>query len=635
MLDTFRKIIQGWFGKALVALIILPFAFFGISSIFEVSNNRDTVAEVNGEDIIERDLLRAIEVNKQNIISQLGDQASSFITNEMLRPTALSGLIDQELMKQSAEKNGMRVSMDVIHKMIADMEVFKIDGKFSQRHFEDLLRRNGLIPETFPDKIRDDFLLQQVKNGYLTTGFSTETEVSSILALKNQRRTFQYAEFDPEMFYDKVVISNEQVSEFYDKHKDEYRTKESVVLDYLVINKSDYITASDVSDDEIKQKYQDRITELKESQERSASHILIEINDKRTKSEALKLAEELYKRINNGEDLAVLAKTYSDDKGSATSGGSLGFSVRGAYVEEFEKTLFSLGLGEVSKPVLTEFGYHIIRADGVRPELPAYDQIKSQLVEELKLDKAQQPYQDALENLKNIAYESSNLDESADFLKKKVITSASFTRNDSANPDEITSFPAVNELAFSQNFLDAGNNSDVIELDSNRAVVFRVHEHLPSKIKTLDSVRQDIVLQLTEIAAKDSVKKLGKDVVADLKAGKSLQEIEQNYAISWKKAENVSRDENKFGDELVEIIFKQPKPNQELPLYADFSLANNHYVVAILESLSPEIKDVNLPEKMDRNSVEEIKQVLINQKGLIELHAFQAWLKENAEVKIH
>jgi peptidyl-prolyl cis-trans isomerase D len=635
MLDTFRKIIQGWFGKALVALIILPFAFFGISSIFEVSNNRDTVAEVNGEDIVERDLLRAIEVNKQNIISQLGDQASSFVTNEMLRPTALGGLIDQELIKQSAEKNGMRVSIDVIHKMIADMEVFKIDGKFSQRHFEDLLRRNGLIPETFPDKIRDDFLSQQVKNGYLTTGFSTETEISSILALKNQRRTFQYAEFDPEMFYDKVAISNEQVSEFYDKHKEEYRTKESVVLDYLVLNKSDYITDDDVSDDEIKQKYQDRITELKESQERSASHVLIEINDKRTKSEALKLAEDLYKRINKGEDLADLAKTYSDDKGSATSGGSLGFAVRGAYVEEFEKTLFSLEPGEVSKPVLTEFGYHIIRADGVRPELPAYDQIKTQLVEELKLDKAQQPYQDTLESLKNITYESSNLDESANFLKKKVITSASFTRNDSANSDEITSFPAVNELAFSQNFLDAGNNSDVIELDSNRAVVFRIHEHVPSKIKTLDSVKQDIVLRLTEIAAKDRVKKLGKDVVADLKAGESLQEIEQKYAMSWKKAENVSRDETKLGVELVDMIFKLPKQDQGHPSYADFNLSNNHYVVAIFEALSPEIKDVNSPEKMDKSSVEEVKQILINQKGLIELHAFQAWLKEDAEVKIN
>lgn len=635
MLDTFRKIIQGWFGKALVALIILPFAFFGISSIFEVGNNRATVAEINGEVIAERDLLRAIEVNKQNIISQLGEQASSFVTNDMLRPAALSGLIDQELIKQSAEKNGMRVSMDVIHKMIADMDAFKVDGKFSQQRFEDLLRRNGLVPEVFPEKIRDDFLSQQVKNGYLTTGFSTETEIGSILALKNQRRTFQYTEFDPEKFYDEIVISNEQVSEFYDKHKDEYRTTESVVLDYLVINKSDYITDSDVNDDEIKQKYQDKISELKESQERSASHILIEINDNRTKSEALKLAEDLYKRINDGEDLAVLAKTYSDDKVSAISGGSLGFAVRGAYVEEFEKTLFSLKTGQVSEPVLTEFGYHIIRSDGVRPELPSYEQIKAQLVDELKLDKAQQPYQDALENLKNIAYESDNLDESADFLKKKVTKSMRFTRNDSANSDEITSFPAVNELAFSQSFLDAGNNSDVIELDSNRAVVFRINEYFPSEVKQIDSVKQDIVLRLTETAAKDKVKKLAKDVVVDLRAGKSLQEIEKKYALSWKKAENVGRDEEKSDHEIVEIMFKQPKQESGRPSYADFNLSNDHYVVAILESSSAEVQDVKSLEKMDQNSVREINQLLINQKGLIELHAFQLWLKENAEVKIN
>lgn len=629
MLEKFRNVIQGWFGKTLIVILLLPFAFFGISSIFQVNPNRNIVAEVNDQQISETDLLRAMEISKQTLISQLGEQASSFITNEMLRPSTLNNLIDQALLKQSAEDNGLQVSTQVIHKMIADMEAFQVDGKFSQQRYEALLRSNGLSPETFPQRLREDLLLQQNKNGYLTTGFATKSEINVLQELKNQTRTFQYARLDAEQFIDKVKITDQQVEDYYNKNKEQFQTEESLSLDYLVINKNDYVGTESPAEDEINQKYQEKVAEIKDSEERSASHILIEVNDKRNKAGALKLAEEVYSSLSKGEDFATLAKQHSEDKGSAATGGSLGFAGHGAYVEEFEKALYSLKLGEFSKPILTEFGYHLIRLDGIRPEIPGLEQIKPQLIEAIKLAKAQQPYQDALESLKNLAYESSNLDEAAAFLQKKVLTSEAFTQSGEASSNDVISSSAVRELAFSKSFLESGNNSEVIELDDNRAVVFRIHAHNPSKIKDLADVKPELLNKLKELGAEELSKKMAGDILTELKAGVSLQALADKYTLGWKKAENVSRDETAYERELLDAIFKQAKPGSAQPVYTSFPLTGSSTVVAVLESIGAETK-----EETSKESNEMLKQTLENQKGLVELSAYQAWLKENAEIKI-
>lgn len=628
MLEKFRNVIQGWLGKALIIILLLPFAFFGISSIFQVNPNRNVVAEVNDQEISESDLLRAMEISKQTLISQLGEQAASLLTNEVLRPSTLNTLIDQALLKQSAEENGLQISTQVIHKMIAGMEAFHIDGKFSQQRYEALLRSNGLSPESFPEKIREDLLLQQSKNGYLTTGFATKNEINFLQGLKNQTRTFQYAQLDAKQFLDSVNVTDQQIQDYYNKNKESFKTEESISLDYLLINKSDYVSQENPTEDEINQKYQEKIAEIRDSEERSASHILIEVNDKRSKEVALKLAEEVSSRLSKGESFATLAKEFSDDKGSSTAGGSLGFAGHGAYVEAFEKSLYSLKVGEISKPVLTEFGYHLIRLDGIRPEIPGIDQIKPQLIEQIKLTKAQQPYQDALESLKNLVYESSNLDEAATFLQKKVLSSETFTQSGEGSSNDVISSPAVKEVAFSKTFLESGNNSEVIELDDKHAVVFRIHAHNPSKIKDVAEVKADIIATLKVRAADEFAKKVAQDILTDLKAGVSGEAVATKYAITWKKAENVSRDAAGYDRGLLEAIFKQAKPVPAQPVYTSFPLEGNKVAVAILESLG------SGQESAPKEEDDMLKQTLENQKGLVELSAYQAWLKEQAKIEI-
>ncbi|MBL4606397.1 MAG: SurA N-terminal domain-containing protein [Pseudomonadales bacterium] len=635
MLDKFRKIIQGWLGKALITLLLLPFALFGVSSIFQVNPNKNIVVEVNGVEIEERELLRAVEISKQNLISRLGEQASSFVTNEMVQPAAMESLISQELIRQSAKENKLDVSMDAIHKMITDMEVFQLNGLFSQSHFEELLRRNGLRPETFPEKIRDEFLQRQLNSGYQSTGFSMPSEIHALKALRDQARSFSYIELQPERIISQIEVTDAQVQSFYDKNRETFRTEEQVSIEYVEVNRSQFIGDLSVTEGEVEKRYAEKLLEIEENQERSASHILIEISGSRDKVEAKRLADDLYSKIVNGEGFSLIAKEFSDDKGSATQGGSLGFAGRDVYVDEFEESLFSLKMGEVSKPILTEFGYHIIKLEAVQPEAGSLASMESEIIEELKISKAEQPYQDAIEELKNLVYESSDLAEPASYLGSKVQVSARFSKSLPVN-ELLVSAPAIVNAAFSTEVLNDGNNSDVIELNDGKAVVLRLKEHFPSKIKSVEEVKSQIKATLTQEQAKEKIKTLASEMLVLLKAGTSKDEISKQYELEWKEADHIKRDNGSVSRDILDEIFKQPKPASSEPYTSSFSLPSGSHVVSILFLVNSDENKVGSDLSETASSEvddEQMRSLLEGQKGSLEFRSFQAWLKGEAKIK--
>ena len=641
MLEKFRKIIQGWLGKVLITLLLLPFALFGVSSIFQVDPNKKTVVEINGVEIDERELLRAVEISKQNLIGRLGEQASSFVTNDMVRPAALENLISQELIRQSVEENSLDVSIDAIHQMIMEMEVFQIDGKFSQSHFEELLRRNGLRPEIFPQKMRDEFLQRQMNAGYQATSFSTLSEVRQLENLYNQTRSFSYTELQSDKVLNQIRVSDAQIQAYYDENKETFRTDEQLTIEYLTIDKSDFSDDLTASNEELQQRYEEKLVEMQESQERAASHILIEINDSREKKEAKKLIDSLFAELENGADFSSLAKKHSEDKGSSVKGGSLGFAGRGVYVDEFEEALFALQTDEISRPVLTEFGYHIIKLEGIQPEAQSFAFMKAQLIEEIKVSKADQPYQDALEELRGLSYESSDLAEPAAFLEKEIQISSKVSKN-SVSSDDVMSNPSVIEAAFSAEVLENGNNSDVIELNDGRSVVLRLKDHFPSKVRPVEELKAEITAKLTQSLLKEKMEVLAEEIVASLKAGTSNEDVANLYKLEWTDVENIKRDDSAIPGDIVSELFKQPRPAENESYSSTFSLSNGQRVIAILSQVSSAEKTTvgDLMTESPENSQVEVEasdvqfnRLLENQKGALELQSYQSWLREEAEIK--
>ncbi|MBV1873693.1 MAG: SurA N-terminal domain-containing protein [Gammaproteobacteria bacterium] len=643
MLDSFRKLMKGWFGKALVSVLLLPFALFGISSIFQVDQNKKVVVEVNGEGIDERDLLRAMAISKNELVERLGGKISAdVITNEMVRPAALEKLINKELLKQFGESNGLDVSMDRVHRMIAEIPAFQEDGQFSQEQYNQVLRRNGLVPERFPEEMKSDLVSQQINNGILATVFASSDEISALLKLNNQQRTFSYAQLNLEDFNESIEIDEQQIAEYYGADKEQFRTEELVSIDYVELKRSDFTDNVLVSDKELRLRYDQDIQSIEENRARKASHILIEINDQRGDDEALKLANSIHQRLIEGEIFSVLATEYSDDASSAKQGGSLGAAGKGAYVKEFEDTLFNLVEEGVSSPVLTEFGYHIIRMDGFDAEVPSFEALKDQLAMDIKLEKADGPYQETYAELENVAYESSDLAEAVLLLKNEVQNIKAFAR---AGGEGLSVNQIVVDAAFSEEVLNEGRNSGIIDISDDHSIVLRLNEHFESSIKPLNEVRSEIVASLTSEQAKQKVKDVAEESVSLLRGGASSQAISEKFGLVWQDFDKVMRNDPQVPRAVLKNIFEQPKPPEGAAYFDEFMLDSGDVVVMILsEVAAADEKSVSLPasdKPEETNGVvsadvlqyQQIEQILENQKANISLQAFHSWLRQEADVK--
>ena len=629
MLDSFRKLMKGWFGKALVSVLLLPFALFGISSIFQVDQNKKVVIEVNGEGISERDLLRAMAVSKNELVERLGGKISAdSITNEMVRPAALEKLINKELLEQFAEHNGFDMPMSRVHRMIAEIPAFQEDGQFSQERYNQVLRRNGLVPEHFPDEMKNDLVSQQLNNGILATAFTTSGEVLALLKLNNQQRSFSYAELNLNDFNKSVDISDQQIVEYYKLDPEQFRTEELVSIDYVELKRSDFIEGVEVTDEELKLRYKQEILDIEENRARIASHILIEINDQRDEEQALKLIESVQARLLKGESFSELAAQYSEDVGSAKQGGSLGAAGKGAYVKEFEESLFNLTEGSVSKPILTEFGYHIIKMDGFDSEIPSFDTLEIQLVMEIKQEKADVPYQEIYTELENIAYESSDLLEAELLLAGNIQTIKAFAR---IGGEGLSANQAVIDAAFSEEVLSEGRNSAVIDISDDHSIVLRLNRHIDSTIKPLSEVRAEIVASLMTEQAKQKVKDVAEESVSLLKDGASSQAISEKFGLVWQDFDKVVRNDSRVPRAILKNIFEQPKPQNGVAYFDEFMLSSGNVVVTILSDVA--VNDAVSSSENDVAQYQEIEQILENQKANVSLQAFHSWLRKEAEVK--
>jgi len=627
MMENFRRMIRGWLGKTLIFLFALPFALFGVSSIFQNTGNSDTVASVNGVEIGQYQLQKAIELRRQSMIQRFGENIpESMLDPDFLRPSVIEGLIERELIIQSARDNNLQYSMEEIKLLIAKETAFHEEGKFSITRYEELLRRAGILPQNYPEEFRNDLLATQIRKGYALTTFVTDKEVLAIKKLSNQFRDFQYVTLDPSLLQDKIILNETDIENYYNAHGADFEISEKISIEYVELFKNQFIEAENVTESEIDKRFTEKMSSMIDEQERLASHILIEINDDRSKEDAEQKINELYLKIISGADFAELAKENSDDKGSAENGGDLGFSGKGVFVAEFEQALFDLNKGEVSSPVLTEFGYHIIKLVDIDPVLPELATIKDEIINEITLDKAEQPYMDALEELKNIAYESADLLEPSSLLSLEIKTSGLFSR---AGGKGLAANKDVIKVAFSEEVLSENRNSDVIELNSGHAVVLRVKENQPASLKPLDDVRESVKEKVLVEMSKQKVNDLGSELVAAQKSGSDVSDQFEQYELEWKVVEKIKRNSTDISREITAEVFKMAKPRADGKATVNgFQLSNGTYVVV-------ELQNVNyVEEDMKPESRTQLKSALVNQKGANEFQNYMAWLRNEAKVEI-
>tara|TARA_Y100000815_G_scaffold30647_1_gene25602 strand:- start:2 stop:1855 length:1854 start_codon:yes stop_codon:yes gene_type:complete len=615
MLQNIRDNSQGWIAKTIIGIIVMLLALTGFDAIFNAASNSRNAAEVNGEEISLDELNQAMNMQRRQLAQQLGGNFDpSMLDDKLVRESSLRALIDRALLLQGARDADFAFSEAALDQMILQTPEFAVDGVFNAARFDQVIQQMGYTRLQFRELLKQEMLIGQLRAGISGSGFVTDEQIEAFARLEQQTRDFATITVPAEPAA--VDVSNDEAREYYEKNADSFRSPEQVVLEYLELNKESFFDQVEVSEEDIKDLYQQRIANLAE--QRRAAHILIE-TDGSDNATAKEKIDEVAKRLASGEDFSALAKELSQDPGSANEGGDLGFAGPGVYDPAFEEALYGLEEGQVSAPVRSDFGWHLIKLLGVQsPEIPTLESLKPELVRELKAQQVEQRFVEASKQLEDTAFESSDLLQPAQELGLSVQTTEAFGREGGAG---VAANRQVIQAAFSDEVLVDGANSGVIELDPDTVVAVRVKEHLQPEVLPFDAVKDDIIAQLKSSKAAEQALAKGEQLIATLSDGGQVEQ-------QWQPVEAASRSQEGVEPAVLQQVFRMPKPEaSDKPSYGSVRLSDGDFVVVRLSGVSEPKAELSEEDKQN------YRRFLASRSGQQDFAAYRQMLHENAEIE--
>jgi peptidyl-prolyl cis-trans isomerase D len=621
MLQNIRDNSQGWIAKTIIGVIIALMALTGFDAIFRATSHSQDAAKVNGEEISQNELAQAVDMQRRQLAQQLGkDFDPAMLNDQMLRESALKGLIDRKLLLQGAADSKFGFSEASLDQQILLTPEFQVDGKFNADRFDQVVRQLGYTRLQFRQMLGQEMLIGQIRAGVAGSAFITDAQVDAFARLEKQTRDFATLTLpaDPA----DVKVTDDEIKAHYDEHAKEFLSPEQVVLDYIELKKSSFFDKVSVKDEDLQAAYQKEIANLAE--QRRAAHILIEVNDKMTDAQAKAKVEEIQQRLAKGEDFAALAKEVSQDPGSSAKGGDLGYAGKGVYDPAFEDALYALNKDQVSPPVRTQFGWHLIKLLGVEaPSVPTFASLKEKLTTDLKSALVEQKFVEATKQLEDTAFESSDLAQPAQDLGLKVQTSAPFGRE---GGEGLTANRAVIQAAFSPEVLEEGSNSSALELDPETVLVVRSKEHRQPEQLPLEAVSSAIRAQLTQEHATQAAKAKGEALLAGLRDGKTPLAAKQGGQ-SWKVVEAASRTQEGVDPKVLQALFRMPKPEgKDKPGFGSLTAADGSFVILRLNGVNQAAAPTDAEKAQYR-------RYLASREGQQDFAAYRAQLQSTAKIE--
>ncbi len=580
MLQAIRDKVTGWIAYGIIFLISIPFALWGVNSYFG-GGELPPAAIVNGEEISARDLDQAYANYRQRLLQLFGGNIpASFGSEVQLRSQVREQIIEEVALRQYIEDRGYRIGDTALGGIIRGMEAFQTDGRFDPELYQAQLRSLGYSPLMFEADLRRSQALEQFRDGIVATAFTLPGQrrlYASLASQSRKIRTLGYAT-DPAS----IEIGDDEIEQHYLANPDQFKTPEQVRIEYVELSLDKIKQAIRVDPAEVQARYESNLAAYASPEIREASHILLKAGDDDADAVRERI-EALRQRIVDGESFADIAREYSEDPGSASAGGDLGEIERGVMVKDFEDVLFGLETGELSEPVRTGFGWHLIRLHAVSGgELQPLDAVRATLEDEIRNERAEGQIYDLVESLANLAYEQpDSLAPAAEQLGLALERSDWFSR---FNGDGIAAETRVRQAAFAPEILQQGLNSEAIELGDDRVVFLRVHEHRPPQQQPLDAVSERIERQLRRARAQERNLKAGTEALAQLKSGKSLEAIAAEWSAPIRDLGFIERNQAGVDAALSAHTFQMPKPGAD-PEFAGVTLADGEFAIIELSAV--------------------------------------------------
>lgn len=622
MLEAIRQRFTGWIAILVISLIAVTLVI-SFGNMDQTPIEDDVVITVNGTEITLFEYREEYSNKLAELQQVFGDEVPE-ILDQTIKESATEDLILRALLLDYMSKNGYRVSPEYVVELITNNPGLQVGGIFDRQNYEAILASQGVSVEQFESDLRLQLQTNQLRRGFIDSSFITPNEFRQFIELQMQKRNGQLLTIDSNNFTDEVMVTGDQVELYFDNNQDLFQTDEEVDVEYLSLSLNDVAATIEYTEDDLRAYYEDNLARFITNEQRKSRHILIAIDEDTNEEDALETILNIQERLIS-ESFEEIAKELSDDPGSADLGGDLDWAEPGLFVPEFDKVLFTLEVNELSEPVKTEFGYHLIRLDELKKgEQQAYQDIQLELDSEYSKLLAEDKLFGLADQLADLSLQAFNeLNSVADAL------GLSLSRIDGVSRNGATLFnqdPEIISILFSQNSLETAENTPLFELDDSIFVARVIGHRLPATrdFSDVEPGIKDYLVSQEAISLANNYAEQIKPQFSDNASFKGKADELNTEASEF----DVSRGDTELSRGLIEIIFNSSSNDMaegNIQTYVEgdkvFLLRVSSYEDGKLESFNDE----------ERNSA---KLELSEQIGSRELNAFSEHLRKNAEVSI-
>lgn len=579
MLQNIRDRFTGRFALAVLLLLAVPFAFFGIPYDFAGGGY---AAKVNDVEIP----LGQLQNEYQRALAQYAESGTDIPPelHGVVREAVLENIIRETLVNMHLAEEGYRITDQMITDFIRQVPEFQDNGRFSRDLYYAWLNQRMLTAPQFEEGRRQAMRVAQFQRGIAGTAFVTPAEYRRYLNLYGEQRRAAIATFDTQAVAEGIEVDDEDIAGYYAAHPEAFQAPESVDLAYIEIDRRELGQDVDISDEELQAYYAQVSGRYLQDEQRRARHILVAFGDdeEAAQQEAAALAE----RARAGEPFEDLARQYSDDTGTAEQGGDLGTVLHSQMPGPLGDTIFSLQEGEIAGPVRSDFGFHIVRLDDIQAGGPLpLEQVRAELERELRDEKVAGQYRELERKLSDALFDAQDLQAMAEASGLEVRTASGFTRS---GGEPFGNNQAAIDAVFNPMVLEDGRISEIVELDANRSAVFEVREHHPASVRPLEEVRDQIVARLRTERAQEIVRERAAQLQAAIAGGADFGDAAESAGAEVTASTMLRRQDENVDPRVLEAIFRAPKPEDaEQPSIGQAVTQSGDYAVYSVAAVQP------------------------------------------------
>jgi len=618
MLLEIREKVHGVFASVILVFMCVLFGLWGIQNY--LGGGKETpVVSVGDKDFFQNDVNQAYQQYVQNLGGMKFDE-------ETVRRQALAKLVRDEVLLQYVQDEKLLVTDDTAKEFIKTLEYFKKDGKFDKGQYQSLLGSQGMSSDEFIGRIKKALLMEQFQRSIVDSSFIPQAEITALFKIQNQKRDLEFLTVPVKVVTE--APSDDEIAAYYQQHQDAYQSEEQVAIDYVELDLNKLAAEVKANEEQLKAYYEEQKALFTTKERRKISHILFAFTkDPAADDKALQRALQAQEALKT-QDFAKLAAEISDDKVTAKNGGDLGLFNVGVMEKSFEEAAANLKLGEVSAPVKSAFGYHLIKVTELIPgEIKPYDAVKAELLKSYQKAQAENTFNGLAEKLTEVSYENpDSLDAVAKLLGVAVNKTGMFSRE---HGEGVAGDDKVRLAAFSEDVLK-GVNSEPIEVGADKLVVLRMQSHLPATVKELKVVKAQVIAALQREKALSQAQTTADQVKADLLAGKPIAQLAESYHLPLKKITGLSRTGNELPPAVTMALFKSPKPQAGRPSVVVIDEPVGGKIIASIEKIT----DGEITEA-DKDKQAAIEKNIETTLGKAQLEAVINALQAKADIKIH